>query len=344
MSDELLTELLERSASRVPATDPPLPMLLRQGRRDLRRRRTGILSGAVAAVLAVTGAGALVHTLGHHPATLETTTRPASPPSGTKWIGIGRTVVAVPRMWSMWPGLYCGSFDGHDHVTILTSSATISCGQVSPGIPAGDVIELRGVGGLDVAVDLARTGSGVTQAGIDRTQTTLPAGWLAVPAAPSLTGTGASSADDEARALASAGFQVSRASEPAWGDGPRVRTDPEIGTPARIGSTVTVYDRVAAPAVANLTGRLFWVGGPAPGRPTPHPGTVHVVGNGLDQYIPVGKDGRWSFEGPAGTFTVTGSSPGYLSAEGVSDACRAGHPVTLRWEHTTKANVYCQLR
>lgn len=344
MSDQTIVELLERAASRVPASEPPVAELLRAGQRGRRRRRVTALVGSAAAVLVVAGGVALA-TASDRGGTSPVAAGIAPPPPGTKWVGIGRTVVAVPSSWSMWPGLYCPSLDGHDHVTIVVTGITASCAAAPVGVPMSDLIVLRDQGGgLVVEVDRVRPGSGVTQQSIDRSRTTLPKGWLAVPAAASLTGTDTAKADDEARALVAAGFEVSRATEPSWNDGPTVRTDPAIGTPARLGSTVVVYERRPAPAVASLRGRLMWVGGPAPGLAKPHAGTVHVVGDGMDWYVPVGPDGRWSFEGPAGTFTVTGSSPGYLSAAGVPDSCHAATRVTLRWEHTTKADVTCQLK
>lgn len=345
MSDETIVELLDRAAERVPASEPPLTDLLRSGRRNLRRRRTAVLSGVVATIVAVAGVGAIARTMqgGDH-ATPPATAGPPAPPAGMKWVGIGRTVVAVPRSWSMWPGLYCPSRDRHDHITIVQPTVGPACPPIDPTLPHEAIVTLSEQDGtLAVNVDYARSDSGVSQDQIEATRKTLPSGWLAVPAAASLTGTGTSSAEDEARALEAAGFSVIRAQELHW-KGPTVRTEPAIGAPARVGSTVTVFEGMTSPAVASLSGRLLWVGGPAPGSPTPHAGTVHVVGDGLDWYISAGRDGRWSFEGPAGTFTVTASSPGYLSAAGVPRSCRAGHRVTLRWEKTTKVKVYCQLK
>jgi hypothetical protein len=93
-----------------------------------------------------------------------------------------------------------------------------------------------------------------------------------------------------------------------------------------------------------MAGRLLWVGGPSAVDPVPHAGTVHVVGDGLDEYVVVTRGGHWSFQGPAGTYSVTASSPGYLSAAGVPDSCRADHGVRLRWTGTANVDVYCQLK
>lgn len=339
MSEENLVELLERTASRVPDSDAPLPGLVRAGRRGLRRRRTAVFGGSVAAVLAVTGVGVVAHSLVADGTSPSVSDAPPAPPAGMKWSGIGQTVVAVPRTWSMWPGLVCPTVDGHDHVTIAPAGVVASCVPTDPRIPASDLISLRDQDRtLVVSVDQGRRGSTVTQPQIETTKTTLPDGWLAVPAAVPPTRPGDPTADEEASALAAAGFQVAREQEPRWDDGPLARTEPEMGAPARVGSTVTVYERLPAPASAGLSGRLLWVGGLAPGTPEPHAGTVHIVGGGVDKYIPVGRDGRWSFDGPAGTFTVTGTSPGY------PDLCRAVSRVTLSFLRPTKGNVYCQLR
>ncbi|MFN8195777.1 MAG: PASTA domain-containing protein [Nocardioidaceae bacterium] len=344
MSDDTLIDLLAQTAARVPDSDAPLSALLRDGRHSLRRRRAVIFAGSVVAILAVAGVGAAVRAADHGSGKPPVAGGPAAPPAGMKWSGIGTRVVAVPQNWTMVPGLYCGSRDGHDHVTIVQAGVVVSC-PPDLYMPAASLVALSGDdGAVAVEVELAGTHPGVTQQLIEQTRTTLPAGWLAVPAGGPSGGVGPPNADEQARALEAAGFEVDRVQEPSWDDTSHVRTEPEIGAPARLGTTVTVYEQVPAPAAASLTGRLLWVGGPAPGHPRPRPGTIHVVGEGLDKYIPVWPDGRWSFEGPAGTFTVTASSPGYLSANGVPDSCQAKGPVTLQYMRTTTANVYCQLR
>jgi hypothetical protein len=83
--------------------------------------------------------------------------------------------------------------------------------------------------------------------------------------------------------------------------------------------------------------------GPAT-RATPHAGTIRVVGHGVDEYVPAGPDGHWSFQGPGGRYTVTGTSPGYLSRAGATDACRARHRVTVPLMGSTHLDVLCELR
>jgi hypothetical protein len=357
MTDHVLTALLERTADRVPDSDPPVAALLREGHRSIRRRRSvGVLASvaglAVVGGLGVwstgadrvgeTGDGASFPPLAH--------TLPV-PPAGMKWSGIGHHVVAVPRGWSMWPGLYCGSTDGHSHITIVEPGVTVGCMPIRPHVPPWTVVSLtEQKGGLEAALYAGapmsaemRQQSKELQQQITNSLTTLPPGWVAVPAAEPSHGVGTPSASDETRALKAAGFQVIESKVPSWGYAPRLRTEPEIGTPALVGSTITVYDQVSATASADLRGQLLWVGGPAGERPVPHAGTVHIIGNGLDEYLQAGHDGRFEFQGPAGTFTLTASSPGYLGRNGVPGSCRATQPVTLSWIKTTTANIYCQL-
>lgn len=342
MSEHVIIELLDRAAGQVSDSEPPVPALLRDARRALRRRRSALVAGSVVAVLGVVGTTLAVGRLEQgrsHPA--PAAALPA-PPAGMKWSGIGRQVVAVPESWPMWPGLYCGSPDGHEYVTIVEAGINVSCVPIE--WPNDLIVLTDHQGRLATPVDSGRRPGTPAASQLERTRTTLPDGWTAVPARIPAQGVGPPTAEQEARALTAAGFRVERAQEPYWGVGPRVRTVPEIGAPARLGSTVVVYDRRPVSAQAILAGRLLWVGGPAPGSPRPHEGVVHVVGGGIDKFIRVQGDGRWSFRGPVGTFTVTGSSPGYLSAEGVPDACRADRPVRLRYSRTTHADVYCQLR
>lgn len=345
-----MTELLERTASRIPASEPPLATLLRDGRRGVRRRRAGAVAASVLAVVVVAGVGTAVLSGGHRDdaPSVEPGSPPPPPPAGTRWVGIGRTVVAVPRGWSMWPGLYCSSNDGHDHVTIVEAGVTAGCISSQGNLPPTEVVALEVRDGtFQVQVD-SSDGSASTVAAqqrrVEASRTTLSPGWVAVPLAASAEGLGASTADVEAAALRAAGFQVSRAQEPAWAPGPQVRTVPAVGTPVREGSTVVVYERVTPPASASMAGRLLWVGGPSAVDPVPHAGTVHVVGDGLDEYVVVTRGGHWSFQGPAGTYSVTASSPGFLSAAGVPDSCQADHRVRLRWTHTANVDVYCQVK
>ena len=95
-------------------------------------------------------------------------------------------------------------------------------------------------------------------------------------------------------------------------------------------------------AAGILTGRLYGVGGPAPGAPRPWPGNVTVTGGlGVHRDAQVGADGRFSVLVPAGTYTVAGRSP--LYQDGAAE-CRAAGPVTVASGHRAEADVRCQLR
>ncbi len=91
------------------------------------------------------------------------------------------------------------------------------------------------------------------------------------------------------------------------------------------------------PAHGTLTGHLYGVGGPAPGLPRPWPGTVTVTGPGVHRDVPVGADGSYSVMVPAGKYTVVGHSPLYAGL------CQAAGVVTVTSQHTTKADVLCQM-
>lgn len=118
----------------------------------------------------------------------------------------------------------------------------------------------------------------------------------------------------------------------AQGDGPQAVQPTNPATPTA---------RAAAPAT--LTGRLLWVGGPAPRSATPRPGTVHVVDddNSVDQTVEAGKDGRWTIHLPPGTYQVRATSPGFGSKAGDFDACSANRAVTIAAGQSATVNVYC---
>lgn len=330
--DTLIGDYLERAADRVPVSAPPVARLVEQGQRTVRRRRTAAIVAAAAAVLVVAGTSAvLAHGGGHHGSAPVADALP-KPPAGTRWVGIGRTVFAVPTEWTMSPGLYCPPLDGAKHVTIVEPHLLVSCPMI------------RGVEQVHQPISLSERNGQVSVTGggaaVERSRTTLPKGWLAVPAALPTDHVGDLTADAEAQALTHAGFRVIRKSGPAGMTEP-VTTEPAIGEPARVGSTVVVVEK--PPASATISGGLSWVGGLAT-KPARHPGTIHLVGNGVDVHVSTRPDGTWSYRVPAGTYTVTGSSPGYLAKNGWPDSCAADHQVSTGLGGTVKVEVYCQRR
>ena len=261
---------------------------------------------------------------------------PPAAPAGMKWVGVGRSVFAVPKSWPVRPGIYCGSPDGHDYVTVVSWAVAVGCAPFLhvPGEPQGHVlslaVEASGAARLEDSSSSWALGY-------------LPKGWLAVPAGAPSGGVGEPNAADEAGVLRRVGFRVVTARVPAWGSHPpAVTTVPEMGTPAKVGSRVVVQEHVATLADSGLTGRLLSVGGPWPGTARPHAGGIHVRGNGYDEYVAAMPDGTWRISLPPGSYTVTGATASYES--GASDACRAPGSVTVSAHQTVTADVYCQIK
>lgn len=342
MSDEALARLLQSAAARVPESAPPVVDLLRAGRRVRRRRARTALAGVCAAVLVAAGATVVGVHDGRHEAALPAVL--PAPPAGTKWVGIGHTVVAVPKGWPVWPGVYCDDGPNTPYVTIVDHDAAVACPAQQPPRGAVESVDMSAGPGGGLEVGVGGEGTRVTVASLTASETRLPDGWLAIPAADPRGGVGAPDAAGETAAVRAAGFRVVTDRVPAWGTRSRITTDPEIGAPARVGSTVTIHVPSPELATSGLRGRLLWVGGPAP-LLRPHGGTVHVTGHGFDEYVGTDRDGNWHLALPPGRYLVRATSPGYLSGPGAPDACRADSPVTtVRRDATTTADVYCQLR
>lgn len=99
----VLPDVIERFLDE-PVAPPDVAALRVAGRVAARRRRLGL--GASAAVLLIVGGG-LAAALTYDGDRLERTPDPTSestamtdPPPGTRWVGIGRVVIAVPADWS----------------------------------------------------------------------------------------------------------------------------------------------------------------------------------------------------------------------------------------------------
>jgi len=61
-----------------------------------------------------------------------------------------------------------------------------------------------------------------------------------------------------------------------------------------------------------LMGRLYRVGGPKGNPPRTVPGTVTIHGPGGEHETTAGEDGYYAVHLPAGTYTVTATSPKYI--------------------------------
>ncbi|WP_110208947.1 carboxypeptidase-like regulatory domain-containing protein [Nocardioides daejeonensis] len=347
MNDQILSDLLERSVNNVPASQVPISDILRTGS-AIRRRRRGatVLVGAV--VLSVTAVGAVVAGQnGQRDARVaDQITTPPTPPAGTKWVGVGRDVVAIPKEWPVVPGVYCQG-PSEPYATITQWHVTVGCTPLQDSKQARASVDIEGnaSGGFTTQLDGDAGSGGPTQRALDASRTTLPEGWIAIPSGEPYGRAGLPSVTSEVAALRAAGFDVVLKHVPADVQWQRVTTEPEIGTPAQAGSTVTVYDHGAVASSSTLKGSLEWVGGPAPGSAVPHPGIIHVVSSddSVDETAQADADGSWDIRLPPGQYTVRATSPGYLSARGVSDACSAIGPVTVRADHVLNVKVYCQL-
>lgn len=217
---------------------------VRRGR-PARLRRTAFVGVALAGLLAIGGIVTAHWVNRSHSAAPDQPTSLPAPPTGSKWVGIGRMVVAVPRDWSVLPGIYCPG-PTRPYVSITKWRVAVSCPPVSSRRPLHDQssidLESSPSGRLVAHLDGSSRVSSLTQRSLNASQTTLSVGWLAVPAGELTDGVGMPTVTDEIAALKSAGFHVVvRHADPA-GPWRRVTTDPEIGTPARLGSTVVVYD------------------------------------------------------------------------------------------------------
>ena len=99
-------------------------------------------------------------------------------------------------------------------------------------------------------------------------------------------------------------------------------------------------------AYGTVRGHLRGVGGMPPGINRPFPGSIHVIGNGVDVQIPVGADGNYSLSVPPGEYTVAGHSPN-LTDNGVQEPCGPapdGKPVTVVADQVTIVDVFCSLK
>jgi hypothetical protein len=87
---------------RIVTGPPPLAEVSASGELVMRRRRRWAVAGAAAAVLAIVGGGAAVQFLAFDDWTngdAAAASIPA-PPAGTRWVGAGGAVVAVPDWWT----------------------------------------------------------------------------------------------------------------------------------------------------------------------------------------------------------------------------------------------------
>ena len=118
MSDEDLTQLLERAADDLPVGPVPLAAVHAQvGRRTRRRRaRIAVLTSAAAVAAVIGGTFALVPHRSDHPV--------ATPPTKTRLFGIGHVAAEVPASWAT-NDMRCG-FPQQDTV-VLGGGPVLAC-------------------------------------------------------------------------------------------------------------------------------------------------------------------------------------------------------------------------
>ncbi|HTG46168.1 MAG TPA: hypothetical protein VK646_00755 [Actinomycetota bacterium] len=99
--------------------------------------------------------------------------------------------------------------------------------------------------------------------------------------------------------------------------------------------TLALFAPACHRSTTTISGHYYREGGPAPGLPTPLPGTIHISGRGS---VPAGSDGSFSVAVSPGTYTLTASSP---HINGGKDPCGRPRTVTVRsGEHVT-VNIFC---
>jgi hypothetical protein len=240
----------------------PVGEVLQAGRTARRRHRAVLASVAAVAVL-ITGVSIATAGTGPGPnrpddvsdarSHLDAQPFPA-PPTGTKWVGMNGVVVAVPSGWPVTDSP-CGS-GAPAEVINGTRSAAVKCVTTSRDArvtlaPLGSGPEPSTAGscdrtlpstcydarlfpdqGISIAVEVAGEGASSQVDQILDSAMVLPDGWTTVPFAWSLT------ASQRAAALEAVGFEVDRLDD-RTGEGP-VETSPELGSPVREGSTITL--------------------------------------------------------------------------------------------------------
>lgn len=406
MSEDTLIRMLQEAAGKVPDNPAPVGRIVFEGRQRVRRRRAAILGGAVAAVLVVAGGVGVRHLPGggssvtssssssttvghgqHHVSSLGTQDQtqrlaalPAAP-AGTRWVGVGSVMVAVPSTWPMRPGQVCEDSQA-SYVTVLArgTAGAVHCALIPPAARGSDRLTLVPAGGntgQELGGAVTGTSGLACERGLHRLCTAtkrvdgvaisfdsaddlaaqvwqeisdsirpIPEGYVAVPWA----GGGTSIQPDLAeltRAVRAAGLRVAVG---AGAGGHAVSTDPEPGTVVPRGGLVRIVEDRTPPAEGTIEGRLIWSGGPQGTLPSAHRGTIHIVGTGyggarVDEFVSTDRQGRWSYDVyGGGTFTITGTSAGFGLTGGTQDACvAAGGPVHVGLRPVT-VTVTCSLR
>jgi len=90
---------------------------------------------------------------------------------------------------------------------------------------------------------------------------------------------------------------------------------------------------------AFVSGQLLITGGPAPGKPRPSEGEITATNpNGQSFTASAPATGIFTLHLPAGTYSLTGSSPQFGNGK---YKCMARREITAFNEMSTHANVFC---
>jgi hypothetical protein len=90
-----------------------------------------------------------------------------------------------------------------------------------------------------------------------------------------------------------------------------------------------------------LSGHLYTVGGPAPGKHRPLRGDVTVTGSGFAHDVTIGSDGGYSVAVPPGEYTVVGHSPDVNDG---TTTCPAADKAQVTGGVTTIVDAVCQVK
>lgn len=131
MTDDNLSDLVEKAGDRVDADGPPIAEIGSGDRRG-RRRRTLVVTFASAAVVAtVIGGTALLSSLGDSADPEPPVASPTAvvTPAGTRLVGLGHAAIAVATEWGT-NKTHCGV--PQEDTVVIDVAATEACGTRRP--------------------------------------------------------------------------------------------------------------------------------------------------------------------------------------------------------------------
>jgi hypothetical protein len=132
VTEQRLSEILERTAERLPVGPPPVSAMVEDAGRTRRRRTlTAALAGATAIVAVAVTSVVLSSPYGSSsPQPPVVSPPPVSPPAGMRFVGIGHAAIAVPEKWGT-NETRCGT-PKRDTV-VIDATVIPACGADRPG-------------------------------------------------------------------------------------------------------------------------------------------------------------------------------------------------------------------